>query len=284
MQRGRYIFITALALVSASAYAANPPAPTPVISLDFSKTADQGKMTINGNAAFANGKLVVVDDMGSEASSAFVTTPMQLSDYMASFDMEVKTGDPTANPADAALFLVQSGGPDHIGGGGGGAGFTRTDGQTTPRANDTTQLDYWGYDYAVDFNAWQDNGLPSQNQIIGLDINGQRTVMGRTAYNFVNKGLVHYDIRVTPDTLTVFATGGTDKLANKVLLTQPKWFGAGFFNAPNPVYFGFTGGTGGAMMEVDVSNLTISTGAGLPAPALPYPPPAATPAAPAASP
>ena len=149
--------------------------------------------------------------------------------------MEVKTGDPTANPADAVIFLVQSGGVNQLGGGGGGAGFTRTDGQVTPRANDPTQPDYWGYDYGVDFNAWQDNGLPNQNQIIGLDINGQRTVIGRTAFNFVNKGLIHYDVRVTPDTLTVFATGGTDKLANQVLLTQPKWFGAGFFNAPNPV-------------------------------------------------
>ena len=277
MQKGRIIFAVALTLVATSAYAAN--LPTTVVSLDFSKTADQGMMMINGNAAFANGKLVVIDDMGSEASSAFLKTPMQISDYLASFDMEVKTGDPTANPADAVLFLVQSGGPDHIGGGGGGAGFTRTDGQTTPRANDTTQTDFWGYCYAVDFNSWQDNGLPSQNQIIGLDITGQRNVLGRTAFNFVNKGLIHYDIRVTPDTLTVFATGGTDKLANKVLLTQPSWFGKGFFNAPNPVYFGFTGGTGGAMMEVDVSNLTIKTGDGLPAPALPYPPPAAAPTA-----
>lgn len=276
MQRGRYIFIAALALVATGAYAANTP--TTVLSLDFSKSADQGKVTLNGNAQWANNDLEVIDDMGSEASSAFVTAPMQLSDYMASFDMEVKTTDPTANPADALLFLVQSGGPDHIGGGGGGAGFTRTDGQTTPRANDTTQLDYWGYCYAVDFNSWQDNGLPNQNQIIGLDITGQRNVLGRTAYNFVNKGLIHYDVRVTPDTITVFATGGTDKLANKVLLTQPAWFGAGFFNAPKPVYFGFTGGTGGAMMEVDVHNLTILTGAGLPAPALPYPPPAAAPA------
>jgi hypothetical protein len=272
MHRGRFFFAAALALATTSAYAAGTP--TSVLSLDFSKTADQGKVTINGNAQFLNGKLVVIDDNGSEASSAFVTAPMQLADYMASFDMEVKTGDPTANPADAVLFLVQSGGADHVGGGGGGAGFTRTDGQATPRANDTTTTDYWGYTYSVDFNAWQDNGLPSQNQIIGLNLTGQRNVFGRTAYNFVNKGKIHYDIRVTPDTLTVFATGGSDKLANKVLLTQPTWMGKGFFNAPNPTYFGFTGGTGGAMMEADISNLSIQTGDGLPSPALPYPPPA----------
>jgi len=274
MHRSRFFFAAVLALATTSAFAAGTP--TAVLSLDFSKTADQGKVTINGNAQFLNGKLVVIDDNGSEASSAFVTAPMQLSDYMASFDMEVKTADPAANPADAVLFLVQSGGPDHIGGGGGGSGFTRTDGQATPRANDTTQLDYWGYTYSVDFNAWQDNGLPNQNQIIGLNLTGQRNVFGRTKYNFVNQGLIHYDIRVTPDTLSVFATGGTAKMDHTVLLTQPTWMGKGFFNAPNPVYFGFTGGTGGAQMEADISNLTISTGDGLPAPALPFPAPAPT--------
>ena len=83
MQRGRFIFIAALALGATGAYAATTPAPTPVLSLDFSKTADQGKITLNGNAQFAGGALQVIDDNGSEASSAFVTTPMQLSDYMA---------------------------------------------------------------------------------------------------------------------------------------------------------------------------------------------------------
>lgn len=277
MHRGRFFFAAALALATTSAYAAGTP--TNVLSLDFSKTDDQGKITINGNAQFLNGKLSVIDDNGSEASSAFVTAPMQLSDYMASFDMEVKTGDPAANPADAVLFLVQSGGPDHIGGGGGGSGFTRTDGQATPRSNDESSPDFWGYTYSVDFNAWQDNGLPNQNQVIGLNLTGQRNMFGRTAYNFVNKGLIHYDIRVTPDTLTVFATGGTDKLDHKVLLTQPSWLGKGFFNAPKPTWFGFTGGTGGAQMEADVSNLTIATGDGLPAPGLPYAAPAATPTA-----
>ena len=42
MQRVRFIFAAVLALAATSAYAAGTP--TKVVSLDFSKTADQGKL------------------------------------------------------------------------------------------------------------------------------------------------------------------------------------------------------------------------------------------------
>jgi hypothetical protein len=260
MHRGRFIFTLALALLSTSAWADVTP-----LVLDFSKTEDQAKMQLNSNleqVKFENGRLVLTDD-GSQAASAFISTPIAgLTDYVATFGMEIrKVDEADGDPADGVMFLVQSGGPDRIGAGGGGIGYTRANGQTSQQFR-PAELDFWGYCYGVDFNTWNDNGLPDAAQTISLALMGVRPQLGETPFEVVGKGLITYTVRVTPDQVTVTANGGTDNLANKVLFTSPRI--VGFFTAPNPLFVGWTAGTGGARQHASITGLSIQ----------PAPPPA----------
>jgi hypothetical protein len=260
MHRGRFIFAAALALLTVQARAAV----VDVLVLDFSKTADQGKMTLNSNAdqvRFENGRLLLTDD-GSQAASAFITTPIPaISDYLATFQMEVAEHPDDAGgagnpPADGCIFLVQSGGPDKLGSGGGGCGYTQANGQRGEQHR-TDAADYFGYNYGIDFNTWGDNGLPDAAQTIGLDLRQNRTQLGERPFVHVGKGLITYAVRVTPDQVVVTASGGTDNLANQEILNVRL---GGYFNAPNPLFFGWTAGTGGARQITTVANLRIQTG------------------------
>jgi hypothetical protein len=260
MHRGRFIFSAVLALMASNVWAA---APTTVLTLDFSKAEDQAKMTLNGDVPrFENNRLLLTDD-GSQGVSAFTTTPIPaVSDYLATFQMEVAEHPDDANgagnpPADGVIFLVQSGGPDKLGGAGGGAGYTRANGQRSQQ-HDPEAADYFGFNYGVDFNTWGDNGLVGAAQTVGLDIAGERIQIGEQPYTFVGKGLITYAVRVTPGQVTVTANGGTDNLANKVIYTSPNL--GTYFTATAPLFFGWTAGTGGAREIATVTGLTIQTG------------------------
>lgn len=258
MHRGRFILATALALMTVQARAAV----VDVLNLDFSKAEDQAKMTLNGDVPlFENGRLTLTND-GSQGTSAFVTAPIPaISDYLATFQMEVAEHPDDAGgagnpPADGCIFLVQSGSPTALGGGGGGCGYTQTNGQRGEQHRKDA-ADYFGYNYGVDFNTWGDNGLPDAAQTIGLDLRQNRTQLGEQPFVHVGKGLITYAVRVTPDQVIVTATGGTDNLANKEILNVRL---GGYFNAPNPLFFGWTAGTGGARQITTVANLKIQTG------------------------
>jgi hypothetical protein len=262
MHRGRFFLSAALALMTVQARAAV----VDVLVLDFSKAEDQAKMTLNGTDTsiapiWENGRLTLTND-GSQGNSAFITTPVPaMSDYLATFQMEVAEHPDDAGgagnpPADAVIFLAQTGGPDKVGGGGGGAGYTQANGQRGEQHRPDA-ADYFGYNYGIDFNTWGDNGLPDAAQTIGLDIRQNRTQLGEQPYVHVGKGLITYAVRVTPDQVIVTATGGTDNLQNKEILNVRL---GGFFNAPAPLYFGWTAGTGGARQITTVANLRIQTG------------------------
>src|SRR5439155_16141604 len=122
----------------------------------------------------------------NEGAGAFLVTSIQLSDYLASFDVEVARVNPGDAPADGFVFVAQSNGP--TGGSGTGGSLSYTGGLT-------------GYNYGVEFNSYSDQGLENIPQIVGLDILGKRTRLNATALTHVDQGVMHAEIRVTADVL-----------------------------------------------------------------------------------
>jgi hypothetical protein len=116
-----------------------------------------------------------------------------------------------------------------------------------------------GYSYAVDFNSYANQGLPESAEMIALDVLGTRTRLGATPFPHVDQGVLHTDIRVTPNRLVVMVSGGKQKLIPTVVFASPPFI-VGFFQAPAPLYYGFTAGTGGLQQVVDILNFRIQTG------------------------
>jgi len=234
-----------------------------VINLDFTNAASVDALQVNGSAAFTEegGKQRLrLTDALSEGSSAFVKTPAQISDYLATFDFEVRRVEDDDNPpADGFLFLAQTVGPEAIGGGGGGIGLIRNDRNAVPSTDEGGGFP--GYSYGVEFNTWADQGLPDNPQTVALDLLGIRTKLNMTPFPHVDGGVFRAQVRVTPAELTVTVSGGKQNMAPTVILTSPNWLVGDFFKAPKPLYFGFTAGTGGAQQITDIFNLRIQTAA-----------------------
>jgi hypothetical protein len=261
MHRSRFIFAAALALVAAGAHADNID-----INLDFSKTADQAKVTLGGTAAFTNGRLELTNDL-SQAGAAFLTTPVPATaDYLATFQFEIQTG-PSGTPADGTAFVVQSVGPDQIGGAGGSLGY---DGGP-----------FGTNSYAVEFNTYNGQGLGNgQDDTVALDLFGHRNKFAQTRWpegtadapgGFIDNGVYTAQIRVQPNNVTVTVSGGKNNLKPTVAMNSDTFLNLFATPAPpifqtlvtKPIFFGFTGGTGGADSIQDILNLHIQS----PAPA-----------------
>ena len=263
------VFTLAAAVLIAAGFAgpsraANPPAPQTLISLDFSKSADQGMVQLDGSGSAmftSSGRLELTDGGGSETGVAFIKTPFPVSDYLASFDFQVQPNPGDDNPADAFLFIAQTAGLGYYGGGGGAAGYARTDTGALPDPSTPAGGGFPGYSYAIEFNAWADQGLPDDaggRYTIALDLNSVRSKIGITPFDFIDAGVLHADVRVTPAQLTMTLTkqGGTTPVFT---FTSPSWL-VNYFQAPKPLYFGFTASTGGAYCIADILNFKLQTG------------------------
>jgi hypothetical protein len=279
MRYGRIILAAVLSFAAAGAATAQSgttppvtPAATPpvdVVNLDFSKAADQAKMMVNGNAMFtSDGRLELTSDV-SQAGSAFATTPVPATtDFLATFQFEVKSLAGAA-PADGFAFVAQNVGPDQIGGGGGSLGYAGTT--------------FGATSYAVEFNTYSGNGLGNgQDQTVAWDAFGQREKFDQAAFpdmnGFVDQGVFTAQVQTQPNQLTVTVSGGNNNLKPTVVMKSTDLLAGTNINlyqvlSPKPIFFGFTGGTGGQGAVQDILNLRIQS----PAPAATTPAPTAGP-------
>jgi hypothetical protein len=262
MHRGRFIFTAALTLLTINAWAADP---VTIVDLDFSRDADLGKVTINDNLGIAavveeGGKkrLRLNDGTGSQAVSVFTTTPVPVPEsYVATFQFEVKRAD--VGLADGFAFVAQSNGPDKLGGSGGSIGYVTPD---------------LAKSYAVEFNSYSGQG----GQTVAWNQKGSRSKFDQSPFEHADMGIFTAEVRVEGSKITVTASGGSENMAPTQVMTtkflQDLGCGEGgnFFRnlTPEPVYFGFTAGTGGETQITDIFNLKIVAPA--PAPAATTPP------------
>jgi hypothetical protein len=258
--------MAATVLLSAGAWAADP---VTIVDLDFSRAADLDKVQINDDLGIAavvdeGGKkrLRLNDGTGSHAVSVFTKTPVPVPDsYLATFQFEVKSAD--VGLADGFAFVAQSNGPDKIGGAGGNLGYVTAD---------------LSKSYAVEFNTYSGQG----GQTVGWNEKGTRSKRDQSPFEHADMGIFTAEVRVEGSNITVTVSGGTDNLKPTQVMTVNYFKNltallgcsappADYFKnlTPEPVFFGFTAGTGGETQVTDILNLKVVA---------PAPAPATTPA------
>jgi hypothetical protein len=255
--------MAATVLLSAGARVAEAQSQT-IVDLDFSRAADLDKVQIND----ANGIAAVVDEggkkrlrlndgTGSHAVSVFTKTPVPVPDsYLATFQFEVKSAD--VGLADGFAFVAQSNGPDKIGGAGGNLGYVTAD---------------LSKSYAVEFNTYSGQG----GQTVGWNEKGTRSKRDQSPFEHADMGIFTAEVRVEGSNITVTVSGGTDNMKPTQVMTVNYFKKLGdllgcpaptdyFKNlTPEPVFFGFTAGTGGETQVTDILNLKVVAPAPAPA-------------------
>jgi hypothetical protein len=249
------MFTAILALAAAGVQAA----PRDIVNFDFADAAVAGNVQLNGKAA-----LVTVDgkqrlrltSAANQVASAFPMVPAApIGDLTASFDFEVRPLDGDDNPEGGFLFIVQTAGPTARGANGGNIGLTH---RTYVGPGKSNGQGFFGYSYALEFDTLDGQGFSDNPEVTALDLMGTRTRFGIEPLPHSGLGVLHAEVRVKPDQLTLTLSGGKDNLAPKVVYTSPTYIGNGVFKPADPVYFGFTAGTAGGQIT-DIYNLHVQT-------------------------
>jgi hypothetical protein len=229
-----------VAAVVGSGYADLPP----VVQLDFNDPAAEDQVELNGRAELLDvdgGVRLRLTEAFGEASCAWLRRPYRLPSCTVEFDFEVTRTEPNDQPADGFTFTAQTYGPVALGEGGGSLGYARIP----------------GYSYAVEFNTYAPQGLREQPETVAVDIVGARAKIGQVAFPHIDRGVYHAKIAVRREALEVTLSGGKENLPPTKLLTTPWWIQ---FDTDQPMWFGFTGATGGLRSTIDILNLKITAG------------------------
>jgi hypothetical protein len=216
----------------------------PVVSLDFDDYLVEEEVELNGAAAFVDVegryRLRLTQELG-ERASVWLRRPFHLPAYTVEFDFEVARTEPGDQPADGFTFAAQTFGPIALGDGGGGLGYTGIP----------------GYSFAVEFNTYSVQGLRDHPETVAIDILGTRPKIGQAPFPHIDHGVLHAKIAVRYEAIEVVISGGRENLPPTRILTTPWWIQ---FDTDQPMWLGFTGGTGGLRSIIDILNLTITPG------------------------
>jgi hypothetical protein len=192
----------------------------------------------------------------TQVATAFPMVPAApIGDLTASFDFEVRPLDGDDNAEGGFLFMVQTAGPTARGGNGNNIGLTTL---TYRGPGTSVGSGYAGYSYGLEFDTTDGQGFSDNPEVTALDLMGTRTRFGIQPFPHSGLGVLHAEVRVKPDQLTLTISGGKDNLAPKVVYTSPSYIGNGVFKPTVPVYFGFTAGTAGGQIT-DIYNLRVQT-------------------------
>lgn len=238
----RFTWISAAGFLAALAVSRCSAAVLPALQLDFNNPDAANQVLLNGDAGmvFVDGqhRLRMTDDLNQRAS-VWLQRPYRLPAYTIEFDFEVRRTDPRDQPADGFTFAAQQYGPVALGDAGNGLGYTRIP----------------GYSYAVEFNTNAPQGLPDRPETIGLDIIGVRVKIGQVAFPHIDRGVFHALVTVRREGLDVMVSGGRDQLPPTRVFTSPWWIQ---FDNSQPMWLGFTAGTGGQRSTIDLLKLKVT--------------------------
>jgi len=211
-------------------------------------------LTLNGIATINGTRLRLTDGGGTEAGSAFFTTPINIQSFTTDFSFQL------TNPnADGMTFTIQGAGPTALGPTGGGLGY----GPDTPGGTPGI-----GKSVAVKFDLYNNAGEGTDST--GLYINGVSPTT--PALDMTSSGVnLHsgdvFNVHMTYDGTTLKMTITDANVPTQNFNTS--WA----INIPatvvgNIANVGFTGGTGGLTATQEIISWTYTAG-GLPTAATP---------------
>ena len=200
-------------------------------------------LSLNGNAALNGTKLRLTDGQPSEDSSAWFSTPVNITSFDTQFSFQ-----PTQAFGDGLTFAIQSAGATAIGPGGAGLGYGASTPDGTPGIPNSIAIKfdlYNNFGEGVDSTGLYVNGASPTTPAIDLTSSGVNLHSGHP-----------FRVHVTYNGTTLVMRI-TDKVTQATFLTSWR------INVPailggNTGYVGFTGASGGATSIQDVLTLVYS--------------------------
>jgi len=201
-------------------------------------------LTLNGKAQINGTRLRITDGGSYEASSAFVSTPINIQNFATNFSFQL-----TNAGADGMTFTIQGVGATALGPSGGGLGYG---------PDLTTEPPGIGRSVAVKFDLYNNNG--EGNDSTGLYTNGASPTipfidMTPSGVN-LHSGDV-FNVQMTYDgatlTMTITDASTAQTFSTSWAINIPSAVGG------NNAYIGFTGGTGGLSAIQDILTWTYTT-------------------------
>ncbi len=223
-------------------------------AINFGSGFSAAGMQFNGSAVL-NGKAVqLTNTAGSQAGSAYWTTPVNVQAFTTNFTFQLITPN-----ADGFTFVLQNAGLTAVGPDGGGLGYSGI-GKSVAIKFDLFSNSGEGNNSTGLYTGGASPTLPAITLAGGVNLHSGDVFNAQLSYNGTTLTLTLTDTTTPADT---FTTSWTVNIPTAV--------------GGNTAYAGFTGGTGGLTATQDILTWTYSTGTALTPAATPaFNPPAGT--------
>jgi hypothetical protein len=225
-------------------------APAAAVTVDHSAGfAGASGLTLNGSATTA-GSLLRLTDGGGEASSAFTTSRVGVTNFTTTFTFQMHGG---TNPmADGMTFILQAASPTALGGSGGGLGY----GSDTPGGPQGIPRSI-----AIKFDLYSNAGEGTDSTGLFLDGDSPTIAIqpGDSLVDLSSTGIDLHSQDVFQVTLSYSGTTLTETITDTVThvtFTHAYTVDIGAVLGSNVGYAGFGAGTGGLTTIADVLSWT----------------------------
>ncbi|HXY14238.1 MAG TPA: chitobiase/beta-hexosaminidase C-terminal domain-containing protein [Terriglobales bacterium] len=195
-------------------------------------------LTLNGTAKLNGTRLRLTDGGGSEAGSAFVSSPINIQNFTTDFSFQLSSAS-----ADGITFTIQGVGATALGPSGGGLGYGPDTPGGTPGIANSVAVKFDIYSNAgegTDSTGLYTDGASPTTPAVDMTSSGVSLLSG-DVFN------VHITYNGTTLTMTITdATNSSQTFTTSWAINIPGTVGS------NTAYVGFTGGTGGltAIQEI----------------------------------
>jgi hypothetical protein len=212
--------------------------------------AGENSLTLNAGAVIAGSRLRLTDGGGTEARSAFFTTPVNVAQFTSDFSFQL-----TSPSGDGFTFTIQGVGATAVGPSGGGLGYG-PDNVTNPSSSPNTPI---AKSVAVKFDLYSNAGEGPDST--GSYTNGASPTtpamdMTSSGVNLHSGDVFNVHITYNGTTLTWTITDAT---------TAKTFTASAAVNIPsviggNTAFVGFTAGTGGSTATQEIITWTLTSG------------------------
>ncbi len=229
-----------------------------------------GSWALNGTSTYTpfitSGDLTLTTAGGGEQTSAWYTTAQDVSDsWTASFTYQLSGTPSGSSPADGFMFVVQNGATTALGSGGGSKGYENPASTGFTAVSPSVGLGIELYYNAASYGQMGVNGI----FVNGGNIPGS-TLNLSTDINPINYTISYYAPTSSYSVSAVDSTNSADAY-NYIVYGMPN-LDSTPINVNSTLgsttgYVGFTGATGGAYSEQDITNFNFTTNTGATQPA-----------------